>query len=139
MNRLQYWIAAQTQYELHSPFLFDMYRAVLFAELSRKTRQRLRRQASSRADMPYVSLLYKLSDHYRLTPSRQDSDCTVLQASDPEMGTFTVVRRPHRSAEAEQQWQQLMADPQYRVSIDLFDAGLLLTSPRLHPQHFLLK
>ena len=38
MNRLTYWIMAESQYRLHSPFIFEMYREVLFAELDGEVR-----------------------------------------------------------------------------------------------------
>ena len=38
MTRLEYWIKADTQYRIHSPFLFEMYRKVLFAEVDNSLR-----------------------------------------------------------------------------------------------------
>ena len=65
MTRLHYWLHAQTQYNIHSPFLFDMYREVLFARLTPEER---RRHAIPRHDR-YRELLYKCCNHYHLQPA----------------------------------------------------------------------
>lgn len=135
MNRLQYWIKAQTQYGVHSPFVFDMYRKVLFARVGKD----VRRQLAITHDHAYHEMVYKLRDHYHLEVLCYDDDEAVLQGDPATFGTIKVVCRPHRCQAREYRWKAQQENAKYRVSIDLYDVGLLLNSPRLHPQHFLLK
>lgn len=135
MNRLQYWIKAQTQYSVHSPFVFDMYRKVLFARVGKDMRQQL----GITRDAPYHEMVYKLRDHYHLQTLCYDDDEAVLQGDPAAFGTVKVVCRPHGCKARELRWQAQQGNTKYRVSIDLFDVGLLLDNPKLHRQHFLLK
>lgn len=135
MNRLQYWIKAQTQYGVHSPFVFDMYRKVLFARVGKD----LRRQLGITHDAPYHEMVYKLRDHYRLEVLCYDDDEAVLQGDPHQFGTIKVVCRPHSCKARELRWQAQQGNSKYRVSIDLYDVGLLLDNPKLHRQHFLLR
>lgn len=135
MNRLQYWIKAQTQYGVHSPFVFDMYRKVLFARVGKARRKRL----GITRDAAYHELVYKLRDHYGLQVVCYDGDEAVLQGDPAAFGSVKVVCRPHSCKARELRWQAQQGNAKYRVSIDLYDVGLLLDNPRLHPQHFLLK
>ena len=147
MNRIGYWILAQTQYRVHSPFVFDMYRKVLFAELDRATRSAVLAAgqeacggaAVRRRDRCYHELVYKLRDHYGLRVVCYDGDEAVLEGDPASFGSLKVVCRPHRCRARELRWQSQQGNAKYNVSIDLYDAGILLSHPRLHPQHFLLK
>ena len=76
MTRLEYWIMADTQYRIHSPFVFDMYRKVLFAEVDKSLRDRMAEgmpeeavaamQTAGRRERAYHEIVYKLRDHYGL-------------------------------------------------------------------------
>lgn len=113
-----------------------MYRKVLFARLDRPTRRSVCASAGGWRDRLFHELVYKLTDHYSLRTIRQQEGLVELEG---DIGRVIVVRRPHRDSQAERRWCEWQADPSWRVSIDLYDAGLLLGNPRLHPQHFLLK
>ena len=152
MTRLHYWLHAQTQYNLHSPFLFEMYREVLFARLTPEER----RQHGIPSGDRYHELIYKCCNHYHLeiatasqlasahsspklgeVPQGGGGVCPTLLTS----GQFSIliVDRPHATPEAEQQWEHLKADPDYQVSLDLYDLALLIRNPHLTPQHLLLR
>lgn len=143
MNRIEYWIKAQTQYRVHSPFVFDMYRKVLFAPLDttcqRRMEQLLPHPIADRRDRPYHEIIFKLCDHYHLQVVCYDDDEAVLQGDPCTFGTLKVVCRPHRCHARELRWTAQQGDTKYNVSIDLYDVGLLLSHPKLHSQHFLLK
>lgn len=135
---------ADSQYRVHSPFLFEMYRKVLFAELDGEVRRRLERQygleaCASRRERAYHDIVLKLLDHYRLRLLCYDFDEAVLEGSPEDFGTIKVVRHPHSCRARELRWEAHKQNEKYRVSIDLFDVGLLLTNPRLHRQYFLLR
>ncbi len=138
MNRLQYWIKAQTQYRVHSPFVFDMYRKVLFARLPKTLSQQVAKAHGSGLRR-YHELVYKLSDHYHLRPICYTEDEAVLAGGPGTFGTVKVVCRPHSCRLRELRWNAQCSNSQYNVSIDLYDVGLLLSHPKLHSQHFLLK
>ena len=165
MTRLHYWLHAQTQYNIHSPFLFDMYREVLFARLTPEER---RRHGIPRGDR-YRELLYKCCNHYHLQPAtpspQQPTAPDRASHSSPKLGevpqrgggvcqtlltpthfsifnsqfSILLVSRPHATPAAERQWETLKADPTYQVSLDLYDVALLIRNPHLTPQHLLLR
>lgn len=138
MNRLEYWIKAQTQYRVHSPFVFDMYRKVLMARLPRSLSRRLAREHGTQ-DRRYREMVYKVKDHYRLTTVRYDDDEAVLEGVPGGFEMVKVVCRPHASRLRELRWEAQCGDEKYNVSIDLYDVGLLLCHPKLRRQRFLLK
>ena len=136
MNRLEYWIKADTQYNVHSPFVFDMYRKVLFARLSRRQKQQVRWHWGSAS--PFFQMLYKVMDHYGMEMVERGGNCAVLEGGgEPSM--VTIVDCPHGSASAEEDWERMKAGTDCQVTIDLYDVGLLIWHPKLHRQHFLLK
>ena len=147
MTRLEYWIKAQTQYRVHSPFLFEMYRKVLFARVEPQallhfasTLPPLQAQVvlqAGRRRRRYVETVYKVCDHYHLQIICFDADEAVLQGKEPQQ--VKVVCQPHRRRARELRWMAQQGNAKYDVSIDMFDVGLLLTNPKLHRQHFVLK
>lgn len=133
MTRLEYWIRAKTQYSVHSPFVFDLYREVLFAHIPATLLP-----DTSRNDRRYHALCYKLGDHFRLTTVSSSEQCTEL-SGDKDFGKVLVVNHPHHDKASEQAWHQLCQTAPYLVAIDLFDVGILFSNPRLHRQYFLLR
>lgn len=150
MNRLEYWIKAQTQYSVHSPFVFEMYRKVLFAPLQGEEKKlwlewmpdtlRDTVQRKPRGEQRYHQTVYKMADHYRLQIASYDTCEAVLRGGDEKgLESVKVVCRPHRDKESEREWAAQTEDEKYNISIDLYDTGLLLMHHKLHKQHFLLK
>ena len=147
MNRLEYWIKAQTQYRVHSPFVFEMYRKVLFArakdaDVTAFVGQLPHEWAAAlpqrgRCARRYLELVYKLQDHYHLRLICLDADEAVLEGD--EIETVKVVFRPHRCCARELRWTAQKGNAKYNVSIDLFDMGVLMYHPKLHKQHFILR
>ena len=156
MTRLKYWIVADTQYGVHSPFVFEMYRKVLFASVGKELRARMGEgltevqaamvAAAPRRDREYHELVYKLRDHYGLSVVCYDEDEAVLQhtgnggrpAADG-LDTVKVVCRPHRNHARELRWRAQQGNEKYNVSIDMFDVGLLLMHCGQCRQHFVLR
>jgi len=133
VNRLQYWIKAQTQYRVHSPFVFDMYRKVLFARV--KGTPIPQGQSASRR---YHEIVYKVQDHYGLQVSCYDEDEAVLTCGDETRFAIKVVNHPHHCKARELRWMSQQQNEKYHISIDLYDVGLLVTNPKLRRQHFTL-
>lgn len=144
MTRLEYWIKAKTQYNIHSPFIFKLYNDVLFARTCGQLPPAsipswaAAAPSTQTKDRQYLEMIYKMSDHFALRCVSSDPLQTLLQGDEP-MGKVLVVNRPHADKSAEARWTQLLADPSFRVSIDLYDVGLLLANTNLHPQHFILR
>ena len=122
MNRLQFLLRAQTQYSLHSPFVYGLYTEVLFARAPE-------RGPRGRA----ANVVWRLVRRYGAPPPLPTSAGTLVRCGEAD---FMVVDRPHRD---EARWQRLCAAPHWQVGIDLFSVGLLVHNPRLHRQHFLLR
>jgi len=149
MTRLKYWIVADTQYGVHSPFVFEMYRKVLFASVPKALSDRMREgltaeQAAmvamaSRRERVYHELVYKLRDHYGLTLVCYDEDEAVLKGTTEGLETVKVVCRPHRCRARELRWNAQQGNAKYNVSIDMYDVGVLMYRTGMQRQHFLLK
>jgi len=144
MTRVGYWIKAQTQYGVHSPFVFEMYRKVLFARVDKGAYEAYAAQlpaevAANRRDRRYVETVYKLQDYYGLRTVCLDADEAVLMGGDGSLESVKVVCRPHRCRARELRWMAQQGNAKYNVSIDLFDVGVLLYNPKLSGQHFVLK
>ena len=149
MTRLEYWIMADTQYGIHSPFVFEMYRKVLFATVGREVRSHMGEglpeecagmiDCAKGRDKMYHDLVYKLRDHYGMRVVCYDGDEAVLEDGRDGLETVKVVCRPHRCRARELRWQAQQGNAKYNVSIDMYDAGVLMMNHRLHPQHFVLK
>ncbi len=120
MNRLQHFLRAKTLYNLHSPFVYHLYTEVLFSRAEGEPRDR------------YEAVLWRLERHYGVDSERRDGEA-VLCCRD---GCFVVVDHPHRR---ETRWQELVEEPRFRVSIDLFSVGIVVDNPRLSRQCFLLR
>lgn len=141
MTRLHYWLHAQTQYNLHSPFLFEMYREVLFAQLSPEERRRHGIPRHNR----FRQLIFKCCDHYRLRETLLSPSLSLLSSlpshdnATPPALSLLVVDHPHASPDDERRWQQLKNNPDHQVSLDLYDVALLIRNPRLSRQHLLLR
>ena len=132
MNRLQFWLHARTRYNLHSPFLFDLYDRVLLARLEGK------REPVPRRDRRYRDMVYKMSDFFSMQVTETTDDRTVL-VGEGVVKKAVVVRRPHRSSVVEKQWYAMSDTSDCNIVIDLFDVGLLIQNPHLRPQQFLLR
>lgn len=137
MNRITYWVKAHTQYSVHSPFVFDMYRKVLFARLPYHLSQKVAQDKGG--CKKYHEMVYKLKEHYGMDTICYDEDEAVLKGGADSMETVKVVCRPHSCRQREWRWQAQQGNDKYNVSIDLYDVGLLISHPKLHRQHFLLK
>lgn len=155
MTRLEYWIMADTQYRVHSPMVFEMYRKVLFAGVGKELQNRMCEGLSAeaaemvrlapRCDRKYHELVYKMRDHYAMKVVSYDEDEAVLEAGvDPATGVqvmdkVKVVCRPHRHHPRELRWSAQQGNAKYNVSIDMYDVGLLMWCPHMRPQRFILR
>lgn len=121
MNRLQHFLRAKTQFNLHSPFVFRLYTEVLFS------------RAPHHGSRRYDDVVWRLSHYYGLPHPTLYSPSITLSSKD---GDFFVVDHPHRN---ESQWQAFVDDSRWQVTIDLFDSGIAIANPHLSKQHFILR
>lgn len=120
MNRLQHFLHAKTQFNLHSPFVYGLYTEVLFSRAPGAPRGR------------YESTVWRLEQRYGIQAQRLDGSAT-LHAPEAD---FLVVNHPHRD---EARWQDIVENPRYQATIDLFSVGIAVTNPHLSKQHFILR
>ena len=149
MTRLEYWLKADTQYRVHSPFVFEMYRRVLFATMDRACVQRMRQglsreHAAMLADVPrrdrrYHETVYKLRDHYGMRVVCYDGDEAVMEGGRDGLETVKVVCRPHQNHARELRWMAQQGNAKYNVAIDMYDVGVLMMHSGQQAQRFLLK
>ena len=137
MNRLHYLICAKTQYDIQSPFMFDLYQNVIAPKLDKTT---LESNGIAKGDR-FGQLCYKLADHYSATETEH---IDALAGADRLLSMFDgeligVVRDPHHSKASEEAWDRLFKEQVVTLSVDLFDIGLVFTSPKLSKQHILFR
>ena len=142
MNRLEYWIKAQTQYRVHSPFVFEMYRKVLFAHVDKEAfdafvAQLPNGETLDKKNRRYVEIVYKMQDYYGLRMLCFDMDEAVMEGE--RLPNVKVVCRPHRYRARELRWLAQQGNTKYNVSIDLYDVGVLFFNPKMHRQQFVLR
>ena len=123
MNRITHFLRAKTQYNLHSPFVYRLYTEVLFSHARGRGRS-------------FADVIWRLEEYYSLPHTHLSPLTSHLSPFTTPDGLFLVVDLPHRH---EDQWQALVASPDWQVSIDLFSCGIAVQSPRLSKQHFLLR
>lgn len=137
MNRLHYLLFAKTQYNIQSPFVYDLYENVLAPKLDKATLSRLGIGPRDRIGQ----LRYKLADHYGAmmadAKTSLDGTDTVLTTSDGSL--IGLVIRPHCSRSSEEQWDRLVKEREVTLSVDLYDTGLVFTSKRLSKQYILFR
>lgn len=120
MNRLQHFLHAKTQFNLHSPFVYGLYTEVLTSRAKGCPKDR------------YEGALWRLERHYGVKAVRSGGEAR-LACSD---GDFLVLDRPHR---CEARWLAVTADPRWQATLDFFDYGIAVANPRLSKQHFILR
>lgn len=135
MNRLQYILKAKTQYDIQSPFLFELYSEVLNARLAKEQRVPLGDAVQGR----YAEIRYMLGDHYAAHPvERAGWDVDDLLDSH-DVGLIGLVKSPHRDSRSEKCWERVSKRDEVTLSVDLFDIGILFTCSKLSRQHILLR
>ena len=137
MNRLHYLICAKTQYDIQSPFMFDLYQNVIAPKLDGATLSALGIERNDR----FGQLCFKLADHYHANAAEP---CPTLPGTDkiyivPDGSMIGVVRAPHRTKDSEEAWGRLFKELDVTLSVDLYDAGLLFTNKKLSKQHLLFR
>lgn len=136
MNRLQFLLTAKTQYNIQSPFLFELYSEVIAPKLDRTTLHRLGINHRDR----FWQLHHKLQDHYGISPTILTSENQeIINSSHSDRSAIIMFRNPHRNKLSEQQWKKIIKEPCVTLSVDLFYTGLAFTSTKLSKQHILLR
>ena len=156
MTWIGFILKAQTQYNIHSPFVFELYRNALFA----RTSQGIVRQLGIRKHRDYYMLLYRLLIYFKPTEvvlSDKDGaaiktieaalpSCHInVSANGPSSPTevcckdFELLPYPHTNKEQEKTFIEHCEEDGVTASIDMYYAGLIFRNPQLSRQHFLLR
>ncbi|MBL7923542.1 MAG: class I SAM-dependent methyltransferase [Bacteroidia bacterium] len=85
--------------------------------------------------LPDIDYLF-IDGHHRLEPTLRYIDLCFPKLS---QHAVVVVDDINWSAEMQQAWQQLKADPRFNLSIDVFMMGLLFVSKDLSKENFVLR
>lgn len=117
MNRITFLLKAKTQYNLHSPYVYNLYTEVLLGH---------GRDLARLAD--------RVERWFGAETRRNEGEQVLLTKGEEHI---LLLSKPHADHHAEQRLEEL--EHQYHVCIDLYDMALLLDNPRLHAQHFLLR
>lgn len=149
MNRVGFILKAKTQYNLHSPFVFNLYRKVLFARLGR------RRRVLLGIENRFEETVYKMSNHLRphalFVITHDDKIKRIVGHAAPETklmawgqqpitpNDILLVPFPHRNRAREEQWKQCCALAEATTTIDLYHTGIVLFDKKLSKQHLVLR
>lgn len=92
----------------------------------------------------YSQLLYKLSDHYHAMPLEASPlpDLPAEVRADfltcPDGDWIGVFGTPHLTSQAEKVWCGITNDTRITLSVDIFYAGIVFSSPKLTKRHWTL-
>ena len=127
MNRIEHFLRAKTQYNLHSPLVYRLYTEVLFSRCSGRGRS-------------FEDVVWRLEEYYGLPHSPLSTLhsplSTLLSPLSTPDGVMLVVDHPHGNECA---WMAMVASADWQVTLDLYTCGIAIASPRLTKQHFLLR
>ena len=117
--------------------MFDLYQNVIAPKLDKATLEAIGIAPNDR----FGQICYKLADHYNATDAEpldtlKGTDRLLTMA---DGGLIGVVRNPHRSKDSEEAWDRLFKEQVVTLSVDLFDIGLVFTSPKLSIQHIVFR
>lgn len=123
---LRYRREARGRHGVHSPFVFDFIEKGLRSNPSRTLQQKIRDYFSG-------SLLVEC-------PAEASDQWMTDALSKATPDTIILLNGIHRSAHHTSKWETLRQHPSVRLSIDLFDLGLLFFRDAFkEKQHFILK
>ena len=135
MNRLQYILTAKTQYDIQSPFLYELYSRVLNTRISKNECARLGLSGNDR----YSLLCYKLMDYYEALPAvRPELDVDDFLMSN-KVGGIALLRSPHKDRQSEARWAAIIQNEEVTLSVDLFDVGIVFFNKNLSRQCVVLR
>ena len=120
MNRIEHFLRAKTQYNLHSPLVYRLSTEVHFSRCPGRGRS-------------FEDVVWRLEEYYSLPHSHPSPFTSHLSTPD---GDMLVVDHPHGS---EADWQAIIASAEWQVTLDLYTCGIAIASSRLTKQHFLLR
>ena len=135
MNRLSYILKAKTQYNIQSPFLFDLYSNVIVPRVGKE----LLKSTGDKTTDKVNRMIFKLMDHYgakKVEAKQLNVDHELATSDGDHIG---LVVKPHRDKKREKEWATLVKEQIITLSVDLYDMGLVFTSPKLSKQHWLLR
>ena len=135
MNRLSFILQAKTQYNIQSPFLFDLYSNVIIPKVGKNLLHGSGIKNTEKVDQ----MLFKLMDHYGavyVKEKKMNVDYELVYNDGAHIGLMV---KPHKSIDREKEWARLVKEQIVTLSVDLFDIGLVFTSPKLSKQHWLLR
>jgi hypothetical protein len=133
---LYYLIRAKGRHGTHSPFVYDFVEQV--AESN---------DTAALSGDKYERLLTRLGGYYHcnvieLPASAPDTWVELLQEHEDALlaGQIIAIHGIHQTEAHTQAWQALRATPSAKMSIDLYEIGLLLSRPDFkEKQHFVVK
>lgn len=114
MNRsyLRYFIKRKGKFHLHSPFVYSFYMEVL-----------------NRLPHDYEEELKIRIDKFASTHSNLFSD----------NDNIFIINGIHKDKKADKIWNDIVKNPDYRLTMDCYRFGIVFTMNRIVKQHFILK
>lgn len=169
MTYIEFLIRAKNQYNLHSPYVFNLYQQVLNTRLQR---DKIGIVLSGKQHR----IIYKIANTFRphnvyigttapshiativahatqhnvtivSTPTLHTIDLAIInnieewkQISE-YIGPQSIVLwlQPHKNSLAESQFATFVADNKVKVSLDMYHTAIAVFLPQLHKEHYMLR
>lgn len=114
---INYRLKAQSRHGVHSPFAYHFSEKILYKKSRKQLRQRI-------------------SDYFKEYDIRWN-DWNFKTVNE---NTVVILENIHQTQNSLEAWNQLLAKPEVKLSLDVFDFGILLFKKDfLAKQHFVLK
>lgn len=123
-QRIRHTLKRQSEYSIHSPFMFDLYT------------QTIKRNRNSPKLL--TNLLKQEFGKENILEINSSYEDFLLQQEKTNPNSILIIKNPYQTNITYKELQKILTDPRFILSVDLFDFVLLFYNPKLSQQHYIL-
>ena len=169
MTYLEFLIRAKNQYNLHSPYVFNLYQQVLNTRLHRnqigivlsgKQHRTIYKIANTfhphnvyigtTAPNHIATIVAHATQHNAIivsSPTPHTIDMAIISSIDEwkqiskhiNPQSIVLWLNPHKNSLAESQFATFAADSKVKVSLDMYHTAIAVFLPQLHKEYYMLR